>query len=244
MAQNLGRAGYRLFLLARNESQLQQAAAQLQQAGIVVDTYRADVSRESDLSQVAIELQRTVGHIDFLILNAGMVTVKLLRDYSSTDELRQDLDIDLWGTIMSAYSFQPLLREGSKILMISSGFGLMGAAGYSIYCAAKAGVVNFAEALRRELLSQKIQVFVACPGDIDTPQYAFEMQSQPDWMQKETPRKLMKPEEAARIILGACRQEKRFLITNSSDVRLLMLVSKLLPRRWRDWLLDRMFPRP
>ena len=60
----------------------------------------------------------------------------------------------------------------------------MGAAGYGAYCASKAGVINFAESLRREVLfSRSISVFVACPGDIDTPQYHRETRDMPHWMQ-------------------------------------------------------------
>jgi short-subunit dehydrogenase len=128
--------------------------------------------------------------------------------------------------------------------MISSGFGLMGAAGYSMYCAAKAGIVNFAESLRRELLIRKINVYVACPGDMDTPQFHEEMKSSPAWMKKVTPRKLKPPRVVAEQILKQCRGSRKFLIIPASDVKVLVVVSKLVPRKFRDFLLDKMFPRP
>jgi hypothetical protein len=36
----------------------------------------------------------------------------------------------------------------------------------------------------------------------------------------------------------------KFLILPASDVKLLVIVSKVLPRKIRDYLLDRMFPQP
>ena len=128
--------------------------------------------------------------------------------------------------------------------MISSGFGIMGAAGYSIYCAAKAGVVNFGESLRRELLYKDIAVYVACPGDMDTPQYRNEVKNQPEWMRQSSPRKVMPVEVAAREILKQCKGHKKYLILTGSDVKLLATASKILPRKWRDRLLDSMLPRP
>lgn len=45
-----------------------------------------------------------------------------------------------------------ILIAGSKVLLISSEFGLVSSASNSIYCAAKAGIDNFADSKRRELL--------------------------------------------------------------------------------------------
>jgi len=203
-----------------------------------------DITDENQVREASLKLKADYGQIDFLILNAGEVTTKLLSDYSGTTELRKDLDIDLWGTIQTAYFFTPLLVEGSKLLMVSSGFGIMGAAGYSMYCAAKAGVVNFGESLRRELLCKKIAVYVACPGDMDTPQYRNEVKNQPDWLRQDSARKLMQVEVSARQILKQCKGHKKYLILTGSDVKVLATATKLLPRKWRDSLLDSMLPRP
>jgi short-subunit dehydrogenase len=173
-----------------------------------------------------------------------VVTTKLLSDYTDTTSLKQDVEIDLWGTILTTWQFLPLLDRGSKILMISSGFGLMGTAGYSMYCAAKAGIVNFGESIRRELLGRNINVYVACPGDMDTPQFHEEMKNAPAWMKKETPRKLMSTRIVAARILKQCSGSRKFLILPASDVKLLVVVSKIVPRKFRDFLLDKMFPQP
>ena len=128
--------------------------------------------------------------------------------------------------------------------MTSSGFGIMGAAGYSIYCAAKAGIVNFAESLRREMLYKKIAVYVTCPGDMNTPQLQYEIANQPEWMKQNSPRKMMPVDKAAKKILKKCKGYSKFLILIGSDVKLLATVTKLLPRKWRDKLIDSMLPRP
>jgi short-subunit dehydrogenase len=202
------------------------------------------VSDETELNQASEIIKAKYDQIDFLILNAGIVTVKLLGDYTRVDEIKNDLDTDLLGVICSTFYFLPMLKEGSKVLMTSSGFGLVGAAGYSVYCAAKAEIVNFAESLRRELLHLKINVYVACPGDMDTPQFRHEMESQPLWMKSDSPRKVVPVDWAANQILKKCNGRYNFLILSGSDVKLLYYVTKLVPRKWRDYLLDNMLPRP
>ena len=244
LAELLGKAGYSLIIMARDQEKIGQATAKLKGLGFEAKGISCDTTDEKGLKAVFETIKSDSGKIDFLVLNAGVVTTALLSDYTNTDDLKRDIDIDLWGTIFCTWQFLPLLDEGSKILMISSGFGLMGAAGYSMYCAAKAGVINFAEALRRELLNKKINVYVTCPGDMDTPQFHNEMKNAPAWMKKETPRKLMKTEIVAAKILKSCKGNRKFLIIPSGDVQLLATVSKLVPRQFKDFLLDKMFPQP
>lgn len=244
LAELLGKEDYSIIILARNQDKINKSVADLTAKKITAKGFSCDITDEAGLKKCFDQIKSEYGKIDYLVLNAGVVTTKLLSDYQNATEIKKDLEIDLWGTILSAYQFLPLLGSGSKLLMISSGFGLMGAAGYSMYCAAKAGIVNFGESLRRELLGKNINVYVACPGDMDTPQFHEEVKNAPAWMKKETPRKLMKTETVAVKILKQAKGSKKYLIIPSGDVNMLVVLSKILPRKFRDSLLDGMFPRP
>jgi short-subunit dehydrogenase len=242
LAELLGKQGYSVVIVARNQERINKAVSAL--SAISVKGISCDITDEAGLKKTFEQVKTEYGKIDYLVLNAGVVTTKLLSDYTNASEMKQDLEIDLWGTILSAHTFLPLLVNGTKVLLISSGFGLMGAAGYSMYCAAKAGIINFGECLRRELLGKGINVYVACPGDMDTPQFHEEIKNAPQWMKKQTPRKLMKTAEVAVKILKQAKGSKKYLIVPSGDVNLLVVLSKILPRKFRDSLLDGMFPRP
>jgi 3-dehydrosphinganine reductase len=244
LAEILGNDGYQILILARNKAQIDNSVEKLKTKNILAKGFVCDIISEEQQKETFNLIKTEYGKIDFLILNAGVVSPKLLSDYESSKELKTDIEIDLWGTIQTAYFYMPLLVEKSKVLMISSGFGLMGAAGYSTYCAAKAGIVNFGEALRRELLYRKIAVYVAVPGDMDTPQFHYEIAHQPEWMKKGSPRKLMKADISAMKILKQCKGQSKFLIITSPDVILLMIVGKILPRKWKDKIIDKMIHRP
>jgi uncharacterized oxidoreductase len=244
LAELLGKEGYTIVILARNQEKINKSVAALTAMSITAKGISCDTTDEIGLQKAFEQVKAEYKQIDYLVLNAGVVTTKLLSEYKNTAEIKKDLEIDLWGTILSAYQFLPLLQSGSKLLMISSGFGLMGAAGYSMYCAAKAGIVNFGESLRRELLNKNINVYTACPGDMDTPQFHEEVKNAPAWMKKETPRKLMKTAVVAEKILKQAKGSKKYLIIPSGDVNMLVVLSKILPRKFRDSLLDGMFPRP
>ncbi len=243
-AEELGKQEYNVIILARDPVKIDHAIASLKEKGITATGISCDISNENQLKNAfdAVKSQET--KIDFLILNAGMVIPQLLSDYTETSVIRKQLDTNLCGTIMTAWQFLPLLQKGSKILITSSGFGLMGAAGYTLYCATKAGLINFGEALRRELLCKGINVYVSCPGDMDTPQFREEIRTSPDWMKTGSPRKTQPADQEGRKILSQCKGKMKFLILPASDVKLLVIVSKVLPRKIRDYLLDRMFPQP
>lgn len=243
-AHHLGSKGYSVIILARDSEKIEKAVSGLKARDIRAEGCVCDISDEAALKEISGMIAAKHAGLDFLILNAGVVTTNLLSDYPEPGGIRKDLEINLLGTIVSAFYFLPLMRKGSKILMVSSGFGLMGAAGYSVYCAAKAGIVNFAESLRRELLCREINVYVACPGDMDTPQFEREIKNQPGWMKQSSPRKVLPVAVAANRILKQCAGRRKFLIISSFDVTLLAVLSKILPRRIRDRLLDGMMPRP
>ena len=244
LAHGLARQGFNPVVLARGGQRLEAAVAALRPSAPDAFGLVCDVTDAEGLARAAAAVDARSGGLEFLVLNAGTVHVNRLEDFDRTETLKEDIETDLWGTVLAARFFVPLLRPGGRILCISSALGLVGAAGYPAYCAAKAGVVNFAEGLRRELLYRRITVQVACPGDIDTPQYRGEVASMPEWMGVAGARgRPLPPQTAAARILRRCRG-KRFLILIDCETRLLLLARRLLPWRWSEALLDRLLPRP
>jgi 3-dehydrosphinganine reductase len=70
-------------------------------------------------------------------------------------------------------------RKG-RIVLVSSGAGLIGLYGYSAYAPSKFAVRGFGEALRQELRPEGISVSVVFPPDTDTPQLREEMRVRPE----------------------------------------------------------------
>jgi 3-dehydrosphinganine reductase len=245
LAKSLAGKGYVPLVIARRKDKLDEAVDAIKKLGFDAEGFQGDITSQKDLNEISETIKTRFGKIDFLVLNAGVVNVSLLADYRDYEKMKEVIEIDLWGTVLSTRIFLPLLTSASQILMISSAFGLIGAAGYTTYCAAKAGIINFADAVRRELLYRGILVYVACPADIDTPQYAEERRNMPVWMSKTVSARhsLLSPEKAARKILNQCKR-KKFLITINSEISLLRILNRILPRRILSSLLDSSLPRP
>jgi len=60
------------------------------------------------------------------------------------------------------------LREGARIVSISSVLGRFGVPGYTAYCASKHAVIGFTKALALELAPRHITVNAVCPGWVET----------------------------------------------------------------------------
>ena len=243
MADFLSKENYAVILISRNKNKLESAAELIKKNGGEVHFFAADISNYNELEIVVKQIKEKFVGIDFLINNACLLSTKTL-DIMTVEEIKTGTAAGFIGTIFCTKLFTPLLKKNSKILFVSSGFGLMGPAGYSVYAAVKAGVINFASSIRRELLSKKIFVYVALPGDIDTPGYRREQNEMPAWMRRSEVRgKILSAEAAAKKIFKKC-VGNRFLIFTDFAVYSLYLMKKILPEKVVRICIDHIFPRP
>jgi NAD(P)-dependent dehydrogenase (short-subunit alcohol dehydrogenase family) len=79
---------------------------------------------------------------------------------------------NLTGTFNLVQAVLPHMRTAGegRIVIISSEWGVKGAAEATAYCSSKAGLISLGKTLARELISENIVVNVVAPGVIDTPQ--------------------------------------------------------------------------
>jgi NAD(P)-dependent dehydrogenase (short-subunit alcohol dehydrogenase family) len=235
--------GYDVILIARSKSDLDSAVTEIEQSGGKAYAFYGDVSDAAVIQTIAQRVREQFKEIDFLINNACALHVDELKNIKFED-VKKDIDIGFLGSIICTIFFSPLLKTGGRILFISSGFGLVGVAGYSIYSAIKAGIIKFAESIKREFHKRKINVYVAVPSDIDTPGFRNEIKNLPIWMNVSRARGEAAPaDEIAQIILDKCNGT-RFLIFSDCMVRLLYIINKMLPRCIYDKIINKIFPRP
>lgn len=242
-AKELALQEYEILLLGRTERSLR-STCELLQHTTKTRFFICDIRNFDNLTFVADELASSKTKINFLIINAGIVHVSLLKDKTPKD-IVDELQTNLLGAIFTLKAFFPMLAPNAKVLFISSGYGLMAAAGYSVYCASKAGLVHFAEAFRREVKNLGIEVFVACPSYIDTPMLEYETESAPLWLKKNFSyyKKFASANKIAKIILKKCKKSN-FLIFSSMDIAFGNFLVKCLPRKISMRILDKFFASP
>jgi 3-dehydrosphinganine reductase len=92
------------------------------------------------------------------------------------------MEVNYFGTVDLVRACLASMRANrrGRIVLVSSGAGLIGLYGYSAYAPSKFAVRGFGEALRQELKPEGISVSVVFPPDTDTPQLREEMRVRPE----------------------------------------------------------------
>ena len=175
--------GARLSLIARSAEILKQAQDELAAKASTVGDIRietADVAREDEITAAIHRCEAAFGPCDLLVTSAGVVEPGRFEELGSTAFQRQ-IDTNFSGTVHAVRAvYAGMTQRGrGKIMMISSGAGLLGIYGYSAYCASKFAVHGFAQALRSEARGHGVNVSVCFPPDTETPQFQRELAFRP-----------------------------------------------------------------
>jgi len=103
--------------------------------------------------------------LDALVANAGLGGPN---DAGADDRWDEIVQTNLYGTYWCCRAAEPHLPDGGRIVVTSSILARIGVAGYTGYCASKAGLLGLVRSFAAELAPRGIQVNAICPGWVDT----------------------------------------------------------------------------
>lgn len=171
-AQYLATRGARVVLTARRGDALEVVAREIERAGGQVLAVPGDVTREEDLRAVARSAVDHFGRVDTWVNNASVFIQGRVQDITA-EEYRRILDVNLLGYITGTRcALEVMLPQGSGgIIQVSSILAKRGAAYFSAYAAAKAGIDGFTGSLRAELWGTDIRASILYVPTADTPIY-------------------------------------------------------------------------
>lgn len=106
-------------------------------------------------------------YIDVVINNAGTNTFAYLAQQTTAD-ITRETQLNMLAPILLSQKALSWLQRPGIILNIGSTFSAIGYPGYSTYCATKAAIHRFSEAMLRELTGTGIQVLYFAPRATDT----------------------------------------------------------------------------
>jgi short-subunit dehydrogenase len=223
MAKTLAGAGARVGLIARRMAALEELAGEIRQDGGVAEFAEADVSDRHRLRQAVEELARVIGPVDLMIANAG-VGVPTTLEPVNIEVVEETIRVNVLGVIYAIDAVLPsmLARKTGQIAAISSLAAYKGMPGESAYCASKAAVNAYMEALRVQARGRGLTISTICPGFIRTP-----MTSTMTFM----PFALTADQAAERIVRALARKVKVYNFPRRTAA--MMWIARQLP----DWLL-------
>jgi len=148
-------------------------ASVIQQGGYAVALSRSegsvDVRDEASVTRALKAVRDLHGPIAAVVNSAGVLTHGALVD-ASLEDIELEVRTNLMGALHVARAAYPFLRESrGHLLQYTSSSYTRGRAGYAVYSATKAGVVNITQALAEEWLGAHIKVNCVNPARTKTP---------------------------------------------------------------------------
>ena len=173
IAKMLGEEGHALTLAARRAEKLTAAADELRDAGFDVQEVAGNMADEDTIKSVVAAHRDRYGRLDVLVNNAGVGIGAPVGDMTA-----KKIDLQLNTNVRSVLLFyreciEMLGAAGSEhrralVVNMASIAGKSGQPWLSVYGATKAAIVNFSQAMNKELAQRGIKSTALCPAFVDT----------------------------------------------------------------------------
>jgi NAD(P)-dependent dehydrogenase (short-subunit alcohol dehydrogenase family) len=165
LARRAASRGARVALVGLEPELLAQVADELGPEHLWVE---ADVTSADALQSAVARAVETFGGLDIVVANAGIAPLTTVMT-GSARALSRTIEVNLIGAMLTVHAALPeIAKRRGHVLLISSAAAFTVLPGMSAYCAAKAGLERFGDALRLEVAHRGVTVASAHPTWIDT----------------------------------------------------------------------------
>ena len=205
IARALVADGVKVAITGRDAARLSAARPSIEAAGPgSVETLQADVRRYDEVQAAIAATVARFGGLDVLVNNAGIGIFAPVASMTR-EEWLEVIDTNLTGVFNACHAALPYLRSrrGGFIINISSLAGKNPFVDGAAYCASKAGLNAFSEALMQELRHDDIRVSYVMPGSVATSFSSGDETKGADWK--------IAPEEVAEVVVNLLRHNPRSL---------------------------------
>jgi len=127
---------------------------------------KCDVTQSKQVESMMIEISDKRGGLDILVNNSGIISDRTIKKMSM-EQFESVVRVNLTGTFTVTQKAAAILRNGGRIVNLSSVSGQMGLFGQANYSSSKAAIIALTKVSAREFAHQNITVNAIAPGFID-----------------------------------------------------------------------------
>ena len=170
IVKDLSKKEYNVVLnYNKSEENAKKIQKELKENGILIDIFKADVSKREEVKKLIEYTLEKYKNIDILINNAGISQTKLFTDITDEDWNRM-INTNLNSVFYMTQEVLPNMihNKNGCIINISSVWGMVGASCEVHYSVSKAGIDAMTKSLAKELGPSNIRVNSIAPGIIKT----------------------------------------------------------------------------
>jgi 3-oxoacyl-[acyl-carrier protein] reductase len=125
-----------------------------------------DVRQPQQVEAMMKQIQEQRGGLDILVNNSGVISDRTIKKMS-LDEFESVIRVNLIGAFTVTQKAAAILRNGGRVINMSSVSGQMGLFGQANYSSSKAAIIALTKVSAREFARQNITVNAIAPGFID-----------------------------------------------------------------------------
>lgn len=168
IALALAKEGYNIVISDIDEVSMQTVVEEIIAIGVKTSGIKCDVSIKSEVDQMISKTVSDFGSLDVLVNNAGIYPTVPFMDMSE-EQWDKVITINLKSAFLCSQSAAKVMKEGGRIIDVSSIASIIGFPGLVHYCASKGGINGMIRAMALELAAKGITVNAVAPGAIETP---------------------------------------------------------------------------
>ena len=189
IVESLARKGIKVIAnYNKSEEKANELKEKLAKENIIIDIFKADVSKRADVKEMIDFVINKYGKIDILINNAGISQEKMFQDITDED-WEEIVKVNLYSVFcVTQETIKNMLKnKDGCIINISSIYGINGGSCAVAYSATKAGIDGMTKALAKELGPSNIRVNSIAPGGMDTDMNSYLTEQEWEEIKNETP---------------------------------------------------------
>lgn len=169
-ALELATKGAAVAVTGRSQDQISETVARINEAGGRAAAFVADVTDHAAATRIVDEVEKTLGPVDLLVNNAGIVTPLGPVADADIEQWWRCMEVNLRGPLIYCKGVLPkmIARHRGRIINVASGAGTTGTPNMSAYVVSKTSLIRLTEILGAEVRDHGIQVFAIEPGTVRT----------------------------------------------------------------------------
>ena len=146
----------------QNQADATKVAGELKEPLVV----ECDVTQPAQVENMMKQIQDRYGGLDILVNNSGIISDRTIRKMP-VETFENVVRVNLAGTFIVTQKSAAILRNGGRIVNMSSVSGQLGLFGQANYSSSKAAIIALTKVSAREFARQNITVNAIAPGFID-----------------------------------------------------------------------------
>jgi 3-oxoacyl-[acyl-carrier protein] reductase len=211
IAERLGEDGASVIVnYNASENLAQEAVSAIVARGGQALALQADISKLSEVRRLFQEAEDHLGKLDILINNAGIGYLRPTAEITE-EEFDRPFALNTKGTFFALQEAARRMRDGGRIVSLSTGATIAITPGFGAYAGSKAAVEQFSLALAKELGPRGITVNTVLPGIVDTGNLVFPDEVVAQLIQQTPLGRLGQPRDIADIVAFLVSDQARWM---------------------------------